>query len=46
MRSVLLAIIRFYAWVGQLGAARRERKRIKAKLEKLRQQDPFNYTMH
>ena len=46
MRTILLGLIRLYAWVMGPLDRRRERKRIDAKLAKLRQHDHFNYPIH
>jgi hypothetical protein len=43
MRKFLLTLIQAYAWIAQIGYRRRERARIKAKMERLKREDPFNY---
>lgn len=43
MRTILIKLIRFYTWAMVPFERRKERKRIEAKLAKLREHDNFNY---
>jgi hypothetical protein len=43
MRTILLGLIRLYVWAMGPWERRREQARIKAKLDRLRSRDNFNY---
>jgi hypothetical protein len=42
MRNLLLSVIRAYVWVSGIG----ERRRIRKKMARLRERDPYNYTTY